>query len=415
MKEKLLNNLGLKLIAVILAVLTWGIIVNITDPATDRTITGVTVHMLNEDALINRGYTYEILEGSKIAVVVKGPTQKISSIAASDIYATADFSTLSPVSDYVNIQAVCTKQGLEDYKIEIVLKTQQVKLNIENRETKNFDVAINLLGNPASGYAVGNSEVSPMSVRITGAESIVERIESVVAEYDIEGASFDIAEAVKLKLYDAEGALVDDSSLTFSRDSVRVKIPILIRKVVPVSYATAGAVNADYEITDISPSITEIEIAGTAAALAPVTEIVIPADKVDVSNLIGSKDFNINIGQFVPTNVKILSSVNSVVSVTIDPLVEQKFDVMASSILLHNRSQNLEYEVTENVVSVIYRGVKKNLEKIADNKIIGSADMKNLEEGNNKTAVIFPELEGCVPVGECFVNVNVSLLEDEED
>lgn len=414
MKEKLLNNLGLKVIAILLAILSWGIIVNITDPATDRTITGVTVHMLNEESLVNKGYTYEILEGSKIAVVVKGPTQKISGITAADIYATADFSKLSPVSDYVNIEAVCTKPGLEDYKIEIALKTSQVKINIENRETKSFDVEVMLLGNPAAGYAVGNSEVSPMSVKITGAESVIESIESVVAEYDIEGASFDIAEAVRLKLYDADGNLIDDSSLTYSRESVRVKIPILIRKKVPVSYAMVGNVHEEYEITDVQYGIEEIEIAGTAAALAGISEIVIPADKIDVNNLIASKDYAINIGQFVPTNVKILSSVNSVVSVTVEPLIEQKFEVRASSIMLDNQAEDFEYEISEDVLTVIYKGVKKNLEKIADNKILGKVDMKNREEGEHKVSVEFPELEGCVPVGDYVIVVNINQTDSND-
>lgn len=415
MKEKLLNNLGLKIVAVLLAILSWGIIVNVTDPATDRTITGVTVHMLNEDVLANKGYTYEILEGSKIAVVVKGPTQKISNITASDIYATADFGTLSPVSDYVNIEATCIKPGLEDYKIEIVLKTSQVKINIENRETKNFDVQVMLLGNPAPGYAVGDSEVSPMSVKITGAESIVENIASVVAEYDVEGASFDIAESVRLRLYDVEGNPIDDTNLSYSRESVRVKIPILIRKTVPVSYAMVGNVHEDYEITDVQYSINEIEIAGTAAALANVSEIVIPADKIDVNNLIASKDYAVNIGQFVPTNVKILSSVNSVVNVIVEPLIEQRFEVRASGISLQNQSQDWEYEILESVLSVQYRGVRKNLEKIADSKIMGTVDVKNLEEGEYKLSVTFPEIESCIPMGEYSIDVNISRTIDVEE
>lgn len=415
MKEKILNNLGLKLIAIVLAILAWGVIVNITDPASDRTISGVTVHMINEDALVSKGYTYEILEGSKISVVVKGPKYEIASITANDIYATADFATISPISDYVAINAVCNKIGIEDYNIQVVLKTPNVKINIENRETKNYDVDISLLGNVASGYAVGNSEVSPMSVKITGAESIIESIDKVVAEYDVEGASLDIAESVPLKLYDVNGNEIDGANLVFSRQEARVKIPILVKKKLAVSYAIHGMVDPDYELTDVEYGVKEIEIAGSVANISGLTEIVIPAEKIDVTGLKTSKEFVINIGQFVPTNVKILSTATSTIKVAVEPLVEQTFNVLNSAINFENKPQHMDCEVADDFVAVTYRGTKANLEKLADRKIVGVVDLDNLQPGEYELPLEFPEIEKCKPMDEYVVKVSVSRSEDSNE
>jgi YbbR domain-containing protein len=414
MKEKILNNLGLKLLALVLATFLWGIIVNITDPAKDRTITGVTVHMINEDSLTDKGYTYDILDGSKITVVVKGPTSLIKDITASDIYATADFSTLSPISDYVNIETTCIKSGVDDSKIEIVMKTSQVKINIENRETRNFDVEIALLGNPAPGYAVGDCDVSPMSVKITGSESIIESIERVVAEYDIEGASLDIAESVQLKLYDADDNRIDDSTLVFSRQEVRVKIPILLRKTIPVSYATYGAVDENYVITSITHSVDEIEIAGTSTNIAAVSEIVIPADLIDVTGLKESKEYTIKIGQYVPANVKILSTATSTVTVNVEPLNEQEFNFMTSRITIENQDKNVECEIEEDLLSVTYKGIKANLEKLANNRISATINLEGLDSGEYRVLVEFAEIEDCVPVGEQYVTVNINRVDNAE-
>lgn len=414
MKEKILNNFGFKILAIVLAVLSWGIIVNATDPADTRTISGVTVNMINENALTDKGYTYDILEGSKITVYVKGPKSKIKDITASDIYAVADFSTISPVSDYVNIQAEYVKNNTVDNNVEVVLKTTQVKINIENRETKNFDVEIGLIGNPAQGYAVGDCDVSPMSVKITGAESIIESIESVVAEYDIEGASLDISESVKLKLYDADGNQIDDSSLVFSRQEVRVKIPILIRKKIPVNYATMGIVDVNHVITDITYSIQEIEIAGTSSNISAISEIMIPAERIDVNGLTENKEYLVNIAQYVPTSVKVLSSATAVVNVTVEPLVEQEFKYITSNISVENLGADFECEIKEDILEVIYKGIAADLEKIADNKIAAAIDMTGFSAGEYQVKVEFADIAECVPVGEYYVNVIISQPSIEE-
>lgn len=414
MKEKILNNFGFKILAIVLAVFSWGIIVNATDPADTRTISGVTVNMINENALTDKGYTYEILEGSKITVYVKGPKSKIKDITASDIYAIADFSTISPVSDYVNIQAEYLKNNTSDNSVEVVLKTTQVKINIENRETKNFDVEIMLIGNPATGYAVGNCDVSPMSVKITGAESIIESIEKVVAEYDIEGASLDISESVKLKLYDADGNLIEDNSLVFSRQEVRVKIPILIKKKVPVSYATMGYVDENYTITNIDYSIQEIEIAGTSSNISAVSEIMIPAERIDVTGLTDNMEYLINIAQYVPTSVKVISTATSVVNVTVEPLIEQEFKYMTSLISVENLGEDFECEIGEDILGVIYKGIAADLEKIADNRIAASVNLTGLSVGEHQVKVEFADIADCVPVGEYYVNVIISQPSIEE-
>ena len=48
MKEKILKNWGLKLMAVLLAFLVWFLVANIEDYTVTKTITGIPVEILNE-------------------------------------------------------------------------------------------------------------------------------------------------------------------------------------------------------------------------------------------------------------------------------------------------------------------------------------------------------------------------------
>ena len=96
MKEKIVNNIGLKMLSFVLAVILWVTIINVIDPSDDKIISGIQVELLNQDTLTNQGYTYEILDGNMVSISVNGPKSKISGLTSQDFYASADFSTISP-------------------------------------------------------------------------------------------------------------------------------------------------------------------------------------------------------------------------------------------------------------------------------------------------------------------------------
>ena len=103
MKNRIFNNLILKIISVVLAIIAWLILVNIADPTTAITVGGVNVRFENESSLSEKGYTYEVLDGAKISVDISGPKSEVTTISASDIDASVDLSKLSPFSDYADI------------------------------------------------------------------------------------------------------------------------------------------------------------------------------------------------------------------------------------------------------------------------------------------------------------------------
>ena len=97
-KDLILHNFALKILAVVLAVIIWVAIVNIDNPSRTTMISGIQVVFLNEDTLGQKGYTYSVQSGSVISISVKAPQSIAESLEASDFYAYADFSELSPTS-----------------------------------------------------------------------------------------------------------------------------------------------------------------------------------------------------------------------------------------------------------------------------------------------------------------------------
>ena len=72
MKEKILKNWGLKLMAVLLAFLVWFLVANIEDYTVTKTITGIPVEILNENAITDQDMVYDIVQGKTVDVKVEG-------------------------------------------------------------------------------------------------------------------------------------------------------------------------------------------------------------------------------------------------------------------------------------------------------------------------------------------------------
>lgn len=408
MKKRLTNNFGLKILAVLFAIVLWLTIINVIDPSDSRVITGIPVNILNKEALTDLGYTFEVLEGNTVSVSVYGPISKIDGLTSADFYASADVSTISPLSDYVEIEVRCIKSSISSSDLDIELRNDAVKINIENRESRTMDVDVELIGTPATGFATGDYDVSPMSIKITGAESTVESIARVVAEYDVEGASMDISDNVVLKLYDEDGELIDTKGLVLSKQEVRLKVPLLIKKVVPVNYAYTGTVKEGYKVSNITHSIENVVIAGTSSAIDGISSIDLPAELINISDLSEDATYSVRISHYVPSNVKIISEVVSEVVVDVEPLVMKEFVIPAENIEIVNSNEQLTYKIAEENIAVTYSGLSADIETIAIDGIVAKVDVSGLTIGKKTAKLQLENTNNCTVVGEYTVTVVVS-------
>ncbi len=176
-KNVITNNLALKILAVISAVLLWVIVINISDPVSDTTISGVPVSILNADEITSQGKVYEVLSGSDtITVSLSAKRSILSAIEKDDIRATADINDLNEEDGTIKIKVETTKYN---DKIETLkAKTEYVLIKIENLMKKQIVVTADILGEPAEGYVVGDIVLDQNVVRLSGPESVIEKISS---------------------------------------------------------------------------------------------------------------------------------------------------------------------------------------------------------------------------------------------
>lgn len=384
MKEKLLNNLSLKILSAVCAIIIWIIIVNVYDPSTSVTVSGVEVQLVNTESLTEKEYAYDVVDGSKISVYISGPRSIVTDIKAKDIVATADLSNVTVFSDYVDIDVKVVKDGVSASSIEIAPKTTAIRLKIENRVTKTFNIDTELVGTPADGYVIGGQQISPSSVKVTGTSSVVDSISSVKVSYDVSGATMNISDAAPIKIYDSQGTEIVDDRIELSKTAVDIRVNVLMTKTVPVTYKTKGTPADGYGVSGIDQAVTEAVIAGTEDALRDVNSIDVPDSAIDVSGLNADKIFHVRLSSYLPGNITVMSEGVVNVTVRIYPVSEREISVPVTGIVLSNLPQgyNISFgDVT--AVNITVKGEQSVLTALTVTGIIPTIDLSGIKEGDN--------------------------------
>ena len=71
MRERLINNIGLKVIALLFSAILWFVVMNVEDPVDSETFKGVSVRIRNDDIITSKGKTYSVSGDQSVAVTVK--------------------------------------------------------------------------------------------------------------------------------------------------------------------------------------------------------------------------------------------------------------------------------------------------------------------------------------------------------
>ena len=135
----------------------------------------------------------------------------------------------------------------------ISVTPQTFDLSLEPQVTRSLAIKLTLTGNPAIGYEVGTAALNPAEVVITGAESLVSKIDHIQATLDLTDARQNITASFPLKVEDASGTVI--SGVTVLPDSVQVSLPIIQQggyRDMAVKVMTVGNPASGYSLTSVA-------------------------------------------------------------------------------------------------------------------------------------------------------------------
>ena len=317
MKSKLTNNIGWKIVSLLISIALWMVVNSMSNPSVTQTYYNVPVKLVNADKITASGRVYKILEGTDVVprVVIKAPRSVISEIDEDDIFLTANVDNINKLD---NVPIEFGVRVYSDQINSIKGSIDSVKLEIENKKIKTLALKAMVSGSLTDEYMVGDVSTTQNVVRITGAESIVNKVDTAVVEVDVTGFTTDMDTNTDIKLYDADGNIVDDDELGMNIKSVGAKIKILHKKVVPVEAEFTGQPADGYIATgEITQDVDEVTIFGATDVVKNIDTINLPKESLDITDIKENLVVKFNLEDYLPSGVDIADGESTVCTVTV--------------------------------------------------------------------------------------------------
>lgn len=389
LKMSLTNNIGLKFLAVLIALVLWLAIVNVNDPEKTITVSNIPISVTNESAITSRDMVYNVKSEQYLNITVSGKRSIVSNLSAEDFRATASLKELSKVNS-IPVD-VTTKNASLGRKITIVKQSAQtILVDVENVEEKDFtDLVVEYTGKVADGYVAGLSSMSTDEVTVKAPTSIIDKIKKVAVRCSLDGTNTNISKKCPVILYDKNDKEIKSDEIELSDKKIRVNVNVLRAKQVPISTINKDELGkpADgYVVDDVILSSDSITVYGSEESLDSIESLDIQ-DDIDVSDAKGDVTQNIDVTGKLPKGLSVSGESTITVKVLIKKLITRTFEYDASEVSLNDLSSDLDVQLVTKKVKVTLQGEEEVISQLTKDDMAISADLEKVKEGTTTVHV----------------------------
>lgn len=383
MKERLISNLGLKILSLFLAFIIWLVVVNVSNPLVNRR-REVTLEIENSEVLTAAKRAYEISGKSTVTVSFDIHTRDEYKIQLSDFRAYIDLSELYDVTGSVPVKVEVLKN--DDIYYNVSAKPGVVRVMTEELQTKPFDLRANIQGKAADGYHVDGVALSPDTVTVEGPISQVGHISYVGVQIHVDGLTSDTEGNTGLVFYDANGNALDvDERVRTNVDETGIDYTIYINKAkeVPLEYSVSGNVAQGYRFIGAESPKDTVQVTGDRSALVSLDRITIPASLLDINGATQDRVVTVDIRELLPDGIELAASEEPMVEIRlqVEPLVTKTFELTERDIDMTGQNEDRNYRLVPSQVEVVIQGLSEDLDPLTEEDLGASLRLDGLDVG----------------------------------
>ncbi len=291
------------IISIIGAFVIWLVIVISIDPNTEKNILAPVDLTFNEAVYTSLGLSIVEKPSQTINVTLEGDGIDLANLAQTDVLVYPDYSSV---------------KGAGTYTLPLIVNyTGASNLNVQNNDygyvTLTFDkltsiklpISVNVSGvEVLEGYFMDLPIASSTEVNLTGPDSAIKPIESVVATVTLEEQRTQSAiVTTQLSYLDANGEVVENKDIVADIEQVEITIPIYPVKELPLTIEFTG-IPTGYDPSVLGATLSDktIRVAGPEAQLEAMTSV--SAGIIDLSTFV--------LGEEMVTNIVLPESIRNV-------------------------------------------------------------------------------------------------------
>ncbi len=379
------NNVGIKILSLLLSVMIWLVVVSIDNPVKDQNFTQVPVTVLNGDTFEASGQAFELADSSStVTVTARAERSVLSQLSRDDFSATIDMNNYSNGRVPISVRA----NRLSDKIVSLTPRTAYAVVDVEDLGAKQFSIDYEITGEPAKGYSVGNVTLASNVVRVQGPESVVETIDRAIVRVSVQGMTRDMRTETPIIFIDRNGDDMDSSRLELSRTSVSVTVEIWANREVPVSYSYTGVPAEGFATTgNLTATINTLSLTGDSASLSGIGSITVPSDEIDITGATENVTSVIDVSAYIPAGTSLVDKemdTHSTVTVEIIAMNLMNVEVPLSNITIDNVPEGFTIALGGGLTSVVtsVRGLPDVLASVDGSMLTGHINMDDVKTKN---------------------------------
>lgn len=402
---KITHRFGWKILSIILAFFLWLLVVNYEDPVIPKSFSNITVNVLNASSITSQNKAIEYKDGATVSVKVKGNRSIIDKLTADDIKAYADISKVS-ITGAVDID-IETVEG-----VDIVSKTPaDMTIAWENIVTQQKAVQYYFEGEPASSYEALDPVITPNVVQITGPESQVNMVSSVVVPISIDGASKDMTLFATPQALDSSKNEV--ASVNINVDRVSVMVPIEKTRTIPIVITDPVDLPDGYVITDKAQELSSVTIRGQESVVDAISSINI--NDLSLADKTGDTTISVELSKYLPDSIYVKNN-NKYVNIvySIEKLEEKTLSVEMQDIMVKNIPDGMKFSyIDEQPIELTLKGIQSDLDSITLESLSPYIKLYGLSPGEQQVPLYYTIPKG-VTLTSDEPQLNIKLVEETQ-
>jgi YbbR domain-containing protein len=363
--------------ALTLAVTVWIAAVTADDPDEERVFPDpVPVEIVGQDPglVINGDYPGEV------EVTLRAPRSIWDKLEAEEapVRAVLDLSGLSAGEHTVNIQI---QVALSPVRI-VSASPSALTLLLEPLATRTIPVDVTLNGQPAVGYEAGQVELTPQEVVLSGAESVMARVERVRVVVNLSGTRESVNQLLAVQVLDEANQPV--SGLSVNPSGVQVTLPVVQQggyRDVAVKVVARGQVASGYLLTKLSVFPPVVTVFSSDPSLVNALPGVVETAPLDLQN--ASDDIFTRLALNLPEGVSVVGEQSVEVEVGIDP-IQSNLTLPRVTVEFTGLEEGLSAAISPTTVDVILSGPSAVLNGLSRQDVRVIVDLTGLWAGTHQ-------------------------------
>ena len=380
------------ILSLLAASLLWLYVTTTEGVEVEKTLTGVKIEFLGADAMrTSSDLIVTEQDRSTVNITISGTRRVISKLTSSNVTATVNLSDVTADGRYSVSYDVSYPSGVSANDITIVRSSADVvNFYVDKLARKTIEVKGAFTGNTAEGYLADESMVfDPMVVAISGPKKAIANVDHAFVSITREDVDRTLSYSTTYSLVDADGNVIDDSSIQRETEEVAVTLNVLSTKEVPldVTIIDGGGATRDANThIEITPS--SIMLAGDAAAIDSTTKLILGT--INLSSF--ATDFSATYTIIPPNGTENMTGVTeATVTVSITGVSTKSFAVNPENIVCINVPDGYTADIITQALNVTVRAPQDVLDQISEVNLRAVADLSNL--GTNASGVFTPTVE----------------------